>query len=237
MDSFRPRRARPVNAKTVTLLAGSPGEGKGSADMVLRRALAALGKAAPTLAYLGCASGESVPFRLFISRRLKAGGCGRVVNVDLGGRRPDLSAARSGLDGADAVFVSGGDVELGMAALDRHGLSPYLRSLAGQGKPFIGLSAGSIMLGRSWIRWRDPLDDASAEIFPCLAVAPLVCDTHDEADGWTELQALLRLLPEGSDGWGIPSGGDLLARPDGTVTWTGRPPAHFRSTAKGIESV
>ena len=237
MDFFRPRRVRLVNARAVTLLAGSPGGRNGRADMALRRALAALGKEAPTLAYLGCAAGESVPFRLMISKLLKACGCGQIVNVDLGGRRPDLSAARSGLDGADAVFVSGGDVELGMAALDRHGLSPYLRSLAGQGKPFIGLSAGSIMLGRSWIRWRDPLDDASAEIFPCLAVAPLVCDTHDEADGWTELQALLRLLPEGSDGWGIPSGGDLLARPDGTVTWTGRPPAHFRSTPKGIQAV
>lgn len=205
--------------------------------MALRRAIASLGKAHPTLAYLGCAAGESVPFRLLISRHLKAGGCGRIVNVDLGGRRPNLSAARSSLDGADAVFVSGGDVELGMAALGRHGLSAYLRSLAGQGKPFLGLSAGSIMLGRSWIRWRDPLDDASAEIFPCLAVAPLVCDTHDEAGGWTELRALLRLLPEGSDGWGIPSGGDLLASPDGTLTWTDRPPAHFRGTPRGIEAV
>ena len=237
MDSFRPWRAQRVNARAVTLLAGSPGGRNGRADTALRRALAALGKEAPALAYLGCAAGESVPFRLAISALLVASGCGRIVNVDLGGRRPDLSAARSSLASADAVFVSGGDVELGMAALDRHGLSPYLRSLAGQGKPYIGLSAGSIMLGRSWIRWRDPLDDASAEVFPCLAVAPLVCDTHDEGAGWTELQALLRLLPEGSDGWGIPSGGDLQANPDGTVTWTGRPPAHFRSTPKGIQAV
>ena len=143
------------------------------------------------------------------------------MNVSLGGRWPDLSTAKSCLDSANAIFISGGDVERGMTVLNRLGLCPYLRALAKQGKPFIGLSAGSIMLARSWIRWKDPRDDASAELFPCLGLAPVCCDTHDEEAGWAELHALLRLLPAGSEGWGIPSSGDLVVGHGAGVAWTG----------------
>ncbi len=66
-------------------------------------------------------------------------------------------------------------------------LTSYLRELAEQGKPFIGLSAGSIMLARSWVRWPDSDEEGSAEVFPCLGVAPVYCDTHDEEAGWEEL--------------------------------------------------
>jgi len=48
------------------------------------------------------------------------------------------------------------------------------------------------MLSKEWIRWRDPDDDATAEFFPCLGIAPLICDTHGEQDGWEELQALFK---------------------------------------------
>ena len=216
------------------LLAGDPGHGPRGSHEVLRRAVRALGKSRPTLAYLGCASGESAPFRLLISRSLEAAGCGRVVNVALGGRWPNLSAAKSCLDAADGVFVSGGDVERGMAVLERLDLSDYLRTLAEQGKPFIGISAGSIMLARSWIRWGDTGEDASAEVFPCLGLVPLYCDTHDEESGWVELHDLLRLLPAGSEGWGIPSGGDLVVSPGAAVTWMGPAPARFRRTRFGV---
>ena len=226
-----------TDAATLHLLAGGPGHGSRGSREVLRRAVRAIGNPRPTLAYLGCASGESSPFRLFMATSLKAAGSGRVVNVALGGRWPDLSAAKSCLDGADAVFVSGGDVERGMDVLERLDLSSHLRTLAEQGKPFIGLSAGSIMLARSWIRWGDAGDDASAELFPCLGLAPLHCDTHDEESGWVELHALLRLLPAGSEGWGIPSGGDLVVGPDAAVTWTGPTPARFRRTRSGVLDV
>jgi hypothetical protein len=160
-----------------------------------------------------------------------------VVNVALGGRWPDLSAARSCLDGADGIFVSGGDVERGMTVLDRLDLSRHLRTLAAQGKPLIGLSAGSIMLARSWIRWGGAGDDASAEVFPCLGLAPLYCDTHDEESGWEELRALLRLLPVGSEGWGIPSGGDLVVGPDAALAWTGPIPVRLRRTRSGVREI
>ena len=46
------------------------------------------------------------------------------------------------------------------------------------------------MLARRWVRWTDPHNDDSAELFPCLGFAPVFCDTHGEGDGWGELRAL-----------------------------------------------
>ena len=74
-----------------------------------------------------------------------------------------------------------------------------LRRLHREGKPFFGTSAGSIMLASQWIRWADPNDEASAELFDCLGLAPVFCDTHGEDDGWEELQALLRSLSDWHD--------------------------------------
>jgi hypothetical protein len=79
-------------------------------------------------------------------------------------------------------------------------------------KRFFGISAGSIMLARQWVRWADPKDDDSAELFPCLGFASVLCDTHGEAEGWTELTALLALSPVGTTGYGIVSGSALFVQ-------------------------
>ena len=73
------------------------------------------------------------------------------------------------------------------------------------------------MLAKKWVRWPDPEDDYRAELFSCLGIAEVYCDTHDEENGWEELHALLRLVPPGSVAYGIPSGATLAAYPDGTI--------------------
>ena len=73
------------------------------------------------------------------------------------------------------------------------------------------------MLAKEWIRWRDPDDDATAEVFPCLGIAPVICDTHGEQDGWEELQALLKLKEDGVTGYGIVSGTAFKVFPDGRI--------------------
>ncbi len=77
------------------------------------------------------------------------------------------------------------------------------------------------MLAKAWVRWVDPRFDASAELFPCLGLAQVYCDTHDEEDGWEELQVLARLAPEGSVCYGIPSGAALVSYPDASVQASG----------------
>jgi hypothetical protein len=56
-------------------------------------------------------------------------------------------------------------------------------------------------------------DEAKAEIFPCLGVAPLHVDAHSEEDGWSELRVLVRLLQARGDerpvGYGLTRKGGL----------------------------
>ena len=69
------------------------------------------------------------------------------------------------------------------------------------------------MLAREWIVWDDPNDDATSNAFPCMGFADVRCDTHGEGEGWEELRALMLLAPEGSVGYGIPTGAGLCVRP------------------------
>ena len=219
----------------VLLLAGGRREAPHGRDSIMAQALRRLGGRAPVLAYVGAASDDSIPFRHMISALLSASGAGRILPVNLCRKGASLTTAVALLDDADAVFLSGGDVERGMEVLESSGISAHLSVLAGQGKPFVGLSAGSILLGRTWIRWRDPEDDASAEHFRCMGIADLICDTHDEACGWSELKALLQLLPKGSEGWGIPAGGALFIRPTGTIEWAGKQPVLLKHESHTVK--
>ena len=121
------------------------------------------------------------------------------------------------------IMISGGDVEAGMEVLEERKMLSFFRDLYARGKPFFGLSAGSIMLGKHWVLWDDPDDDATASVFPCIGLASVSCDTHGEGEGWEELQALVRLTGHGTCGYGIPTGAGLCVLPDGTVEALGAP--------------
>ena len=121
-----------------------------------------------------------------------------------------------------------------MRVLEERGIIPLLRSVHRSGTPFVGVSAGSIMLCRSWIRWADPGDEGSAELFPCLGLARLLCDTHGEADDWGELKAALARRPIGSIGYGIVSGSAIVVEPDGTVSALGGEVHVFRKRKAGV---
>jgi len=177
----------------------------------------------PSIAYVGAASGDNKPFFSMISAYFRKCGAERVVLAPLADRRRKLEKTRAILESADMVFISGGDVEAGMEVLKERQILPFLRELFERGKPFFGSSAGSVMLGRQWVRWQDPADDATASLFPCMGLAPIVCDTHGEAEEWEELCTLLRLMPEGTFGYGIPAGAGLCVRPDGTLEALGAP--------------
>lgn len=214
------------------LLAGGRWRRKGQ-DPLLSGCIALAGVPSPSVAYIGTASGDDAGFFQQLAMAFRDAGAGSVNLVRLCDPHADAKAACEQLAGANLVFVSGGDVEAGMRCLHRHALAPLLRRLHRDGKPFFGLSAGSIMLAQSWVRWEDPKEDSSAEAFPCIGVAPILCDTHAEEDDWEELKTLLRLLPAGAVGYGIPSGGGLrIAGP--TVTALGLPLLRFRHDAAGI---
>ena len=159
---------------------------------------------------------------------LEAAGAGEVRLAPIAGKHDTADEAVAVLESADVVFVSGGDVEAGMRALESRGMPPHLVRLYGSGRLFIGISAGSIMLARSWIRWGDSDDDGTAEAFPCLGCAPILCDTHGEGEAWEELKAMLRLTGAGSEGYGISAGAALRIDLGGEIQALGAPVARLR---------
>jgi peptidase E len=203
--------------KPVYLLAGGRPRGNRSPDLIMKTILEENGLTSPTVAYIGVANGDDSRFFQFMSENLREAGAGKINHVILCSHSVDIKKAQDTLKSADIIHISGGDVEAGMQVLTEKKMIDFLTSLYKQGKPFFGVSAGSIMLAKEWIRWPDPDDDNSAEIFPCLGFASVLCDTHGEGDGWEELQALLKMEPENTRGYGIVSGMAIKVFPDGRV--------------------
>jgi peptidase E len=205
------------NLKPVYLLAGGRPRNPASFNPLFQAVFDESGKISPTIAYVGAASDDSKAFFLMMAAALKGAGVGKVRLAALASKKADVNKAKDTLESSDIVYVSGGDVEHGMRVLADKNLTDFLIGLYKQGKPFFGISAGSIMLAKEWIRWTNPDDDNTAEIFPCLGIAPVLCDTHGEADGWEELQALLKLEKDGTVGYGIVSGTAIKVFPDGKI--------------------
>jgi peptidase E len=223
---------------SIILLAGGRGmRNRKGPDPLLQSVFKQTGVRKPTVAYVGAASGDNPEFRLWMAGLMQKSGAGRVRLAPLCGRDDDAEEAKEVIETSDLIFVSGGDVEEGMRVLREREMISVLRNLHQRGKPFFGTSAGSIMLARQWIRWRDPDDDASAVLFDCLGLAPIFCDTHGEDDGWEELQSLLRLCPVGTIGHGIVSGAGLIAQLDGTVAAIGGETHRFQKKSSGVVQI
>ena len=201
--------------KPVFLLSG--GRQTGSGDMARQLAHALGGLHKPHVAYIGAANGDNVLFYERMKSFLAQGGAGKVVFVRLAKKRIDADAAMEALSAANVVFLAGGEVEDGMNWLRRHGLVDFLRELHGGGKQFVGVSAGTIMMGAHWVRWENPEDDATAGLFDCLGLVPFVFDTHAEDEDWVELKTALRLMGSGTLGYGVPSGGFVRADSQGKL--------------------
>jgi len=201
----------------IYLLAGGPGAKRQSPDPILQMALRELGKTKPSVAYIGAAHGDSLMFYLFIKRLIVAAGAGKVELVPLAKKKSNIAEAQLIIQSSDCIFVSGGDVSEGMRVLTEKSVIPLIKKRYDEGALIIGVSAGSIMLAKQWINWPDENDEASAELFPCMNLAPVLCDTHGEADKWNELHSLLRLTEGDQIGYGIPSGGAMRISTDGAV--------------------
>ncbi len=147
---------------------------------------------------------------------------------------------------ADVVFVSGGDPVLGARRFARAGADAWLRDARAQGTPCLGISAGSILLGAWWAEWPDhpppkaPHD--GGELVRCAGVVPdVVVDCHAEADDWSELRLVRAMLhdraasaslsgsgaPPAVRFFGLPTGGGIVVRGDGTTRAVGGPPVLF----------
>jgi len=208
----------PATTNVIHLVGGGPGALLATRAHI-KRAVAALNKEAkkkPLVAYVGVASNDNVGFQKMLSAAFLGTGA-RIEMAKLARKTAKVSNARALLADCDLVFMSGGDVEHGMNLLNERGVADELRALAAAGKPFLGISAGSIMTCKEWVRFPDD-DDARAEPFACLGIAPVHMDAHSEDDGWSELRVLVRLIAARQGdalGYGVPSKGCLRVEVEG----------------------
>lgn len=213
-----------TNPRPVYLLAG----GRGSSSKILFKAVfKEISKPNPLIAYVGAANNDDKKFYKFMGDEIAGAGDCRLVHAVLSSKKADLDKFRDVLQQSDAVFVSGGDVEAGMDVLASRNMLDIFQKLYGEGKVFFGVSAGSIMLGREWVRWENPDDDSTAMLFPCIGIVPVMCDTHAEGDDWEELKAALLLKEDKSIGYGIPSGACLKVYHDGRMEALGGPVVQY----------
>lgn len=203
--------------KPVFLLAGGNFKHPRSMVPLMARALNECGASSPRVAYIGAASGDNPAFFLAMKALLGKAGAAEVVLVRLAKNGADLPSARQVLDTADAVFLSGGEVDDGMRWLELHGMVDFLAELRSRGKLFFGVSAGSIMMGTHWVHWDQQGNDDTAKLFRCLGFAPTIFDTHAEDEDWKELKTALRLKGSGSRGYGIRKGGMVIVDNQGRM--------------------
>jgi peptidase E len=199
-----------AGSQRIYLVGGGPGTVR-ALRAHFRTAIEEIGVPRPLVAYVGVASEDNAGFEKMLTTELTSTGA-RFKPARLASPTSSVAAAKKLLHECDLVFFSGGDVDLGMRLLAERGVLEDVRSLCRDGKPMFGLSAGSVMLGREWVRFPDD-DDARAEIFECIGAVPFHADAHSEDDDWSELRVLLGLLHKRGDkgmvGYGLMAKGGL----------------------------
>jgi peptidase E len=215
-----------MNTPKAYLWAGGPKSDKVRTIQDLRNAFAAWHCLAPKIAYIGTAHLDDSWLLRYISGYLKKAGAAEVRLVPVV-KGYDEKEARHLLDTADAVFLSGGEVEDGIVWLRKRGLDAYLKKLFTEGKPFMGISAGAIMMGQHWVHWDKEGDDSTASLFDCLGFLPYTFDAHGESESWTELKCAVRLLGEGKKGYGLVGTGFFLVGEDGSWESLHEPPVIY----------
>jgi len=203
--------------KPIYLLASGRSRNSHTPDPLIKAVFKESGKVSPTIAYVGAANSDDGGFFKRIAEVFRESGAYRVSHALTSAEKVDLKKARDVLKSADIVFISGGDVDRGMRVLREKNMIGFLAELFQQGKLFFGSSAGAIMLAKEWVRWSDPDDNSSAELFPCLGFAPVICDCHDEEYGWQELRTVLRLEEDNARGYGLVAGAAIRVFSDGRV--------------------
>jgi len=207
-----------MSEKEIYLITGGPSADAKQRIMDFKTALQSCGKPQPKVAYVGTASNDSKVFFHLLKKSILKAGAKEVVLAPIADKHADIETAKQILSEADAIFLTGGEVEDGMLWLKKYNLDVFLTDLYKHGKLFFGLSAGCIMMGQHWVHWDIEDDDSTSSLFDCLNFVPMTFDAHGENEDWKELKCALRLLGSGADGYGLSDGGFYCVDSEGHLT-------------------
>lgn len=212
-----------MNSNKAYLWAGGPHSDQERTIQDIKKAFNSWNCPNPKIAYIGTAHLDDSLLLRYITGYLKKAGAKEVRLVPIVSQY-DEKEAKYILDSSDAVFLSGGEVEDGIVWLHKRGIDVYLKKLFEEGKPFMGVSAGAIMMGQHWVHWDKEGDNSTASLFDCLNFLPFTFDAHGEGEKWTELRCAVRLLGPGQKGYGLVGTGFFLVGEDGSIESLHEPP-------------
>jgi peptidase E len=212
-----------MNSNKAYLWAGGPHSDQERTIQDIKKAFNSWSCPNPKIAYIGTAHLDDSWLLRYITGYLKKAGAKEVRLVPIVSQY-DEKEAKYILDSSDAVFLSGGEVEDGIVWLHKRGIDVYLKKLFEEGKPFMGVSAGAIMMGQHWVHWDKEGDNSTASLFDCLNFLPFTFDAHGEGEKWTELRCAVRLLGPGQKGYGLVGTGFFLVGEDGSIESLHEPP-------------
>jgi cyanophycinase-like exopeptidase len=228
----------------VYLAASSQGDAIGS---MIKRAIDSApmraGKRKPRVAISYAAVADSLAGRTFMkSFATKMFWGAELVAFHVAGEKSKMDSAKAKtiVEEADIVFLTGGDPVLGARLLVDAGADGWLRDARARGAACIGISAGSIMLGAVWAEWpEEPPPGAKwdgGKLVRCTGVVKdMVLDCHAEEDDWSELKLVSGLLEDqrASAGpraaklprrLGLPTASGIIVDGKGGIEWVGAKP-------------
>jgi cyanophycinase-like exopeptidase len=175
----------------------------------------------PAAAYIGASNGDRKEFYSIFEAAMEA--------IGITERRMILSTFdaedRAFLARAQLILLAGGDVHLGWSTFEKTGMKEQILERYAQGATLIGISAGAVQLGQRTVVSTE--ESAALELIDVFNLVPALIDVHDEQHEWARLSRTIHMLEGSVTGLGIPTGGGILAHPDGTLEALRRPVDEF----------
>jgi cyanophycinase-like exopeptidase len=196
--------------------------------LLLERALASREGEAPRAAYIGASNGDRQEFYEIFGGAMQAAGITDRRKISSSFNAPD----REYLESAQLLVLSGGDVRKGWEVFKQTGMKDVILGQYARGAVLVGISAGAVQLGRQAVI--ETAGSFPRELLDMMNLVPAIVDVHDESNDWARLSSFIHLLEGTAIGLGIPSGGGVIAHPDGTIEPLRRPAHEFRCSGVGI---
>ena len=175
----------------------------------------------PAAAYIGASNGDREEFYSIFVAAMDAVGITERRMI----RASFHSEDRAFLERAQLVLLAGGDVQLGWNTFEKTGMKELILERYAQGATLVGVSAGAVQLGRQTVFNTE--ESASLQLIDVFNLVPAIIDVHDEQREWARLSRTIHMLEGKVSGIGIPTGGGIVAHPDGTLEALRRPADEF----------
>lgn len=200
---------------------------KRDGKLLLETALATREGESPRAAYIGASNGDRQEYYEIFAGAMQAAGITDRRKISSSFSAPD----RECLQTARLIVLAGGDVRQGWEVFKQTGMKDVILERHAQGAILVGISAGAVQLGRQAVIEIE--GSFPRELLDMLNLVPAIVDVHDERNDWARLSSFIHLLEGTIVGLGIPSGGGVIAHPDGTIEPLRRPAHEFRYSGAG----